>query len=599
MDKQDAGNIPVSVIPSSNDLIEIPTIDQMIEEENNLDRESGYASHFTSIRYPFAGIIRDVKIRLPYYLSDWKLALSYRLLAATIRIFFLNTIPALAYALDLYLRSDQFYGVNEALLSSALGGKYSSRNFHCMLLIFSGIVFGILAVQPISIVGFTGLISLFNYTTYNIISRHSSVPYLSFMCWVAIWAAILHWLIAIFNLVTYVRYMTNFTAEIFGFYVGIVYIQKGIEFLIDDFRESSTRGFMSVLVAFGFFFTYWVLTHLGHSGYFTRTIRDFLVDYAMILCVIFWSGFAFIPGHLRSTNIERLAVTSAYQPTSSSRSWFVNPSNLSVQWVFIALPFAILVTALFYFDHNVSSLTAQAKHYPLRKPAGFHWDFFLLGWTTIIAGFLGLPYPNALVPQCAMHTDALGRWKIDESVENQVPTAVVTIHPSRRPARQYLLVKIKEQRISNTGQGIICLISMAGPFLTCYSLISRAVLAGVFIAIGWGSVEVSAITHQLAHLLRDPNHMKIDDPLLQLSRKKIFAYTVIMLSGFAALYAISQTIAAIGFPILVLLLIPFRILVLTKWFTSEELAILDSSVASSLPLDSIGGLPDVLKRTHS
>ena len=121
MENQD---VPISVVPSSNDLIEIPVTDERIEEENNLERESGYVSHYTSIRYPFAGIIRDVKIRLPYYLSDWKLALSYRLFAATIRIFFLNTIPALAYALDLYLRSDQYYGVNEALLSSALGGEH-------------------------------------------------------------------------------------------------------------------------------------------------------------------------------------------------------------------------------------------------------------------------------------------------------------------------------------------------------------------------------------------------------------------------------------------------------------------------------------------
>ncbi|CAF0914188.1 unnamed protein product [Adineta steineri] len=573
------GNTNNSFQQSNGDLVDISITNQTTEDENNIDPKSGYSSHYTSICYPFAGMIRDVKIRLPYYLSDWKLAFSYRIFAATIRIFFLNTIPALAYALDLYLRSEHYYGVNEALLASALGG----------------IVFGLLAVQPISIVGFTGLISLFNYTTYNIISRNSQVPYLSFMCWTAIWAAIFHWLIAIFNLVTYVRYMTNFTAEIFGFYVGAVYIQKGIEFIIDDFHESSTKGFMSVLVVFGFFFSYWVLTHIGQSSYFTRTIRDFFVDYAMILCVIFWSGFAFIPGHLRSTNIERLAVTSAYQPTVSTRSWFVNPSDLDVKYIFIAIPFALLVTALFYFDHNVSSLTAQAKHYPLRKPAGFHWDFFLLGWTTIIAGFLGLPYPNALVPQCAMHTDALGRWKIDECVENQVPTAIVTTHKSRRPVQQYILVKIKEQRLTNTFQSILCLITMFGPFLTCYSLISRAVLAGVFIGIGWGSIEVNAITHRLLHLIRDPNHIKANDPLIRLSRLKIFSYTTIMFIGFLSLFVISQTIAAIGFPVLVLLLIPFRILVLTKWFTPEELTILDSPVASTLPLDSIGGLPDILK----
>ncbi|UJR31927.1 hypothetical protein I4U23_019401 [Adineta vaga] len=583
MDDRSDKNTHVSVITSIDDIYDVTIDNQRIEDENQLDPKSGYSSHYTSICYPFAGMIRDVKIRLPYYLSDWKLALSYRIFAATIRIFFLNTIPALAYALDLYLRSDHYYGVNEALLSSALGG----------------IVFGLFAVQPISIVGFTGLISLFNYTTYDIISRYSQVPYLPFMCWVAIWAAILHWLIAIFNLVTYVRYMTNFTAEIFGFYVGIVYIQKGIEFIIGDFDESSTKGFMSILIAFGFFFSYWILTHIGQSGYFNRIIRDFLVDYAMILCVIFWTGFAFIPGHLRSTNIERLSVTPAYQPTIRDRSWFVNPADVDVKNIFIALPFAILLTALFYFDHNVSSLTAQAKHYPLRKPAGFHWDFFLLGCTTIIAGFLGLPYPNALVPQCAMHTDALGRWKVDKSVENQVPTAVVTTHKSRRPVQQYILVKIKEQRITNTLQSLLCLLTMIGPFLTCYSMISRAVLAGVFIGIGWGSVEVSSITHQLLHLIRDPNHIKMDDRLIRLSRKKIGLYTITMLIAFALLFAISQTIAAIGFPVIVLLLIPFRVIILPKWFTSTELTILDSPVASTLPLDSIGGLPDILKPVYS
>jgi len=48
---------------------------------------------------------------------------------------------------------------------------------------------------------------------------------------------------------------------------------------------------------------------------------------------------------------------------------------------------------------NVSSITAQAKQFPLKKPAGFHWDFFLLGCTSFIAGIIGIPLPNGLVPQ--------------------------------------------------------------------------------------------------------------------------------------------------------------------------------------------------------
>jgi len=112
----------ISDFPSKNESIDIPVDNQNADDENKTDTKSDYLSHYTSIRYPCAGMIRDVKIRLPHYLSDWKLTLSYRIFAATIRIFFLNTIPALAYALDLYLRSDHYYGVNEALLASALGG---------------------------------------------------------------------------------------------------------------------------------------------------------------------------------------------------------------------------------------------------------------------------------------------------------------------------------------------------------------------------------------------------------------------------------------------------------------------------------------------
>jgi len=122
MDNLDPENAISSVLPSDNESINMTTINPNTEDENNPDPKTGYLSHFTSIRYPFAGMIRDVKIRLPYYLSDWKLTLSYRIFAATIRIFFLNTIPALAYSLDLYTRSNHYYGVNEALLASALGG---------------------------------------------------------------------------------------------------------------------------------------------------------------------------------------------------------------------------------------------------------------------------------------------------------------------------------------------------------------------------------------------------------------------------------------------------------------------------------------------
>ena len=103
-----------------------------------------------------------------------------------------------------------FYGVNEALFSSALA---------C-------IVFSTLGAQPLTIVGVTGLISLFNYTIFDIIQRHDMVLYPQFMSWVAIWAAIFHWLFAICNLCDYMRYVTDFSSQSFGAYVGIIYLSE-------------------------------------------------------------------------------------------------------------------------------------------------------------------------------------------------------------------------------------------------------------------------------------------------------------------------------------------------------------------------------------
>lgn len=46
---------------------------------------------------------------------------------------------------------------------------------------------------------------------------------------------------------------------------------------------------------------------------------------------------------------------------------------------------------LFWLDHNVSALMASARKFPVNRPSGANWDFFLLGCTTFVAGLIGLP----------------------------------------------------------------------------------------------------------------------------------------------------------------------------------------------------------------
>jgi hypothetical protein len=147
-----------------------------------------------------------------------------------------------------------------------------------------------------------------------------------------------------------------------------------------------------------------------------------------------------------------------------------------VKWVFVALPFGFLMMLLFYYDHNVSSLTAQARQYPLKKPAGFHWDFFLLGCTCFLGGVIGLPLPHGLVPQAPVHTDSLTVYetkleitKTEEGGEIRKPYVVTTA--------------VVEPRISHFLMGMAIWGTMTGPLLTVLHTMPAAVFAGVFFVV--------------------------------------------------------------------------------------------------------------------
>ncbi|KAL8787079.1 MAG: hypothetical protein Q9213_002421 [Squamulea squamosa] len=458
---------------------------------------------------PGRGMYHDIKRRLPYYPSDLKDALTYRTAASIVRMYFVNLLPALAFILDMYRRTDGRFGVNEALFSSAL----------------AAMVFSIFGAQPLTIVGITGLISLFNYTIYDIIKLHDVALYENFMVWVGIWAAIFHWLFAICNICDYMRYVTDFSSESFGMYVGIIYIIKGVEELVAEFTVyNSTQGYLSCVIAILYFGTIYSLEAIGKSTMFRPWIRGILADYAFPIGTIFW---------------------------------------------------------------NVSSITAQAKHFPLKKPGGFHWDFFLLGITTFISGILFIPLPNGLVPQAPVHTDSLTVY--------QTKLKRTTSSDGAQHVEPEVVAKsVVEQRVSHFVMGLAIIGTMTGPLLVVLGTMPKSVFAGVFLVVGWASIESNGILQRMVWLLREPRFVQPTDPLLTVRRSKIGLYLFWQALGVLSSVAISQTIAAIGFPVLIIALIPLRWKLLPKMFTAKELDVLDALTADNeVVLASLGGAPEM------
>ncbi|KAL9027506.1 MAG: hypothetical protein Q9196_003976 [Gyalolechia fulgens] len=224
---------------------------------------------------------------------------------------------------------------------------------------------------------------------------------------------------------------------------------------------------------------------------------------------------------------------------------------------------------------------AQGTEFPLRKPAGFHWDIFLLGLTTGVAGLLGIPFPNGLIPQAPFHTNSLC---VTRQVSNESEAGEAKGHTVR------VVDHVVEQRVSNLAQGILTLGTMSGPLLIVLHLIPNGVLAGLFFVMGVQALEVNGVTLKMLYLARDRSLTTAADPLSRIQRKEAVWYFVALeLLGFGATFAITQTIAAIGFPIIILLLIPVRTFLLPKYFTREELGILDAPTASPFTMESVGG----------
>ncbi|KAG0686925.1 hypothetical protein C6P40_003150 [Pichia californica] len=363
------------------------------------------------------------------------------------------------------------YGVNEVLLASAMGG----------------IIFGVFSGSPLCIVGVTGPVSIFNYTVYEIIVP-MGIPYFQFMCWICIWSMAFHFILAFTNSVNFMRFVSKFSCDVFGFFINIVYIQKGIQILTHQFELTDVSGaFASIVVAL-------VMALFGISAqifgskshYLPPFIRTFIKDYSTPLCVIFFTGFIHFGGYLDNVDFPRLPITKSFHPTDTKNrrdDWFIRFwEDITVGNVFLAIPFAILLTALFYYDHNISSLICQSSEFPLKKPSSFHYDFFLLGITTGVSGLIGIPAPNGLIPQAPLHTYSLCIFE----------------HDSKTGINK--IVKVVEQRLSNTFQGLLTLGMMARPLLVVLGLIPQSVLAGLFWIMAITTIDGTDVMKRLRFL---------------------------------------------------------------------------------------------------
>lgn len=226
----------------------------------------------------------------------------------------------------------------------------------------------------------------------------------------------------------------------------------------------------------------------------------------------------------------------------------------------------------------------------MKKPSGFHWDFALLGATCFIGGIIGIPLPNGLVPQAPVHTDALTEYKDTLIVSHE--TEDDGGESMERRNKTFNAEMVVEQRVSHFLMGLALVGTMTGPLLIVLGTMPRCLFCGVFFVVGWGSIEGNGMTQKLLFLIKEHRFIDPQEPLLQVPRRQIILFLVLQILGVGFSVAISQTIGAIGFPVIIIALIPLRWVIMPHLFTRRELEIMDALTADSeVVLCSLGGKP--------
>ena len=305
------------------------------------------------------------------------------------------------------------------------------------------------------------------------------------MAWSLIHAAWMHYILAIVNAHDWtMRYVTTFSTEIFSLLNSIIYFHKAIQELQRAHTSNSFASFLySVIGTIGTFLVAVTLsTAEKWRPLFHRYVRMGLNEYAAAISIIIFIGIPRI-GELATLDKQLLQVSTSFRPTSPERSkFFVQFWHLPISWVFAAIIPGFIITVLFFFDHEVSSIICTADIQGKRKPGGYAWDIALLGTTTALCGILGIPPANGLLPQAPLHTKSLTyRAKTNVQVVGADGSKITEVREVER---------VYEQRWSHFLHAGAILVFVSPPFMHVLGLVPTSVLAGLFLFMGEQSLSI-------------------------------------------------------------------------------------------------------------
>ncbi|XP_062339856.1 electrogenic sodium bicarbonate cotransporter 1-like isoform X3 [Osmerus eperlanus] len=153
------------------------------------------------------GLILDIKRKLPFFASDFYDGLHIQSLSAILFIYLGTVTNAITFGGLLGDATDNMQGVLESFLGTAV----------------TGVIFCLLAGQPLTILSSTGPVLVFERLLFNF-SKDNAIDYLEFRLWIGLWSAFLCLVLVATDASFLVQYFTRFTEEGFSALISFIFI---------------------------------------------------------------------------------------------------------------------------------------------------------------------------------------------------------------------------------------------------------------------------------------------------------------------------------------------------------------------------------------
>uniref|UniRef100_A0A3P9B831 Anion exchange protein n=1 Tax=Maylandia zebra TaxID=106582 RepID=A0A3P9B831_9CICH len=579
------------------------------DEEMPVQHELGEELAFTG-RF-CGGLYLDIKRKLPWFPSDFYEGFHIQSISAVLFIYLGCITNAITFGGLLGDATDNYQGVMESFLGTALAGS----------------VFCFFGGQPLIILSSTGPILIFEKLLFEF-SKSNSIDYMELRLWIGMHSCLQCFILVATDASYIIKYMTRFTEEGFSSLISFIFISDAIKKMVGAFKyypintdfkpdyvttykceclapdpmaamifnglapmpdnSSSVSGLnvtaldwsqlskkecvkyggslvgksckyvpdlalMSFILFFGTYSMTVSLKKFKFSRYFPTKVGKLSVnDFSIFMSIMTFVGLDMLMG----LKTPKLIVPTEFKPTRPGRGWLVMPFGKNPWWVYLAsfVP-ALLVTILIFMDQQISAVIVNRKENKLKKGCGYHLDLFWVGVLMATCSFLGLPWYVAATVISIAHIDSL-------KMESE----------SSAPGEQPQFLGVREQRV--TGILVFVLTGVSIFLAPVLKFIPMPVLYGVFLYMGVASLSGIQFWDRIKLYMMPSKHQPDFTYLRHVPLRRVHLFTLIQITCLAVLWVLKSTFLAIIFPVMILGLMVVRKM-LDMVFSQHDLAWVD------------------------